>query len=172
MPPPGPRRSRRYSPTKRIFASTGSTGRKACKSKRSMKASILTTLGGLPTVVVAIFHAHNGCSIDLANGHAEVAHWVWPNAFSLSLACIGLAFHHGLQNVHDQYVLVGRHENLWATKPNHVLTSARCVFFQLSGEPSARRVAKTPEQPKEVVRLHVRLRACTQAHWPRLRSAT
>ena len=45
----------------------------------------------------------------------------------------------------------------WTTKPSHVLTSAKCVFFQLSGVPNARRVAShvhcplASKQPQEVV---------------------
>ena len=53
-----------------------------------MNASILTTLGGFPTVVVAIFQAQSGWSIDFASGHAAVAHWMRPRAFSMSFECI------------------------------------------------------------------------------------
>ena len=51
-----------------------------------MNASILTTLQGFPTVVVAIFQAQSGWSF--ASAHAAVVHWMRPRAFSMSFECI------------------------------------------------------------------------------------
>ena len=102
MPVPGLRRSHHCTPTRTSWADMGS----------SMKASILTTLGGLPTVMVAIFHAQSGWSTDFARGQAEVAYW--------NPICVQrLAFNHDLQDLHHQDVFVGCHEDLWEVGMDH-----------------------------------------------------
>ena len=117
------------------------------KRNRSMNASILTTLGGFPTVVVAIFQAQSGWSIDFASGHAAVAHWLRPRAFSMSFECIACPSTMICKTSITRMCLLAAMRTCgmfgWTTKPSHVLTSAKCVFLQLSGVPNARRVASS-----------------------------
>ena len=77
-----------------------------------MNASILTTLGGFPTRVVAIFQAQSGWSTDFASGHAAVARWLRPGAFSVSFECIACPSTMVCKTV-------GCHENLRDVRVDH-----------------------------------------------------
>ena len=85
-----------------------------------------------------------------------------PRAFSMSFECIACPSTMVCKTSITRMCLLAAMRTCgmfgWTTKPSHVLTSAKCVFFQLSGVPKARSVANrqvycplAAKQPQEVI---------------------
>ena len=78
-------------------------------------------------------------------GHTAVAHWRRPRARSMDLAVIAAFWMRSSKTSNTSVCLVAIIWTWgmfgWMTNPSQVFTSARSVFFQLSGTPRATNVA-------------------------------